>query len=265
MSAPGENVMAEGKTLERRVVAKLTWRILPLIFLSYLVAVLDRANVSYASVQMNASLGFSAAVYGLGVGLFCALVFMCGNAVTYSAPKLLMQATGWSLGSVGFFAALTNIPTVIVMLAVCWHSDLRRAPHLHMGAMTALSALGALGMALAFKSPPGTAIVAMLAAHCLFNTASTVVGPLTMPAASATLHPASRAVAFAAINTISQVGNFLGPVLWGYAATRTGSFQFGLNAIAFILLVPLGLILVMRQRGERRPGRNGQLASIRSA
>ena len=58
------------KSLERRVIAKLSRRILPLIFLSYLVAVLDRANISFASVQMNADLGFSAAVYGFGAGVF---------------------------------------------------------------------------------------------------------------------------------------------------------------------------------------------------
>ena len=58
------------QSMERRVIAKLSWRILPLIFLSYLVAVMDRANISYASVQMNASLGFSAAVYGFGAGVF---------------------------------------------------------------------------------------------------------------------------------------------------------------------------------------------------
>ncbi len=61
------------------------------------------------------------------------------------------------------------------------------------------------------------------------------------------LHPANRAVAIAAINTIGQVGNFLGPVLWGYAADRTGSFQLGLDVIPFILLAPLGLILAMHR------------------
>ena len=58
------------QSIERRVIAKLSWRILPLIFLSYMIAVMDRANISYASVQMNASLGFSAAVYGFGAGVF---------------------------------------------------------------------------------------------------------------------------------------------------------------------------------------------------
>lgn len=420
---------------ERRVINRISLRILPLIFLSYLVAVLDRANISYASVQMNASLGFSAAVYGLGAGLFfvgyslfeipsnlllirfgarrwiarimltwgvisglmafvhtpvqfyamrfllgvaeagfypgvmlylsqwfpsaflcravsrfyianpisfmlmgsiagllmdldgslgvagwqwmlliesipalvtaallllflpdrietthwlspaekdwllhhhaadhaavgavqhdfwrtlrnpvvlgfgltCALVFMCNNAVSYSVPKMLTQATGWSIGEVGFAAALTQIPVIVAMLLVSWHSDRHRVPHLHIAAMIALNAVGALGMAWAFGAGPGQAIAGILVSYCLFNAAGSVVGTLAMPSASTMLHPANRPVAFAAINTIAQVGNFLGPVLWGQAANATGSFQLALNALPLVLLLPLGLILLMHR------------------
>ena len=40
------------QSIERRVIAKLSWRILPLIFLSDMIAVMDRANISYASDLM---------------------------------------------------------------------------------------------------------------------------------------------------------------------------------------------------------------------
>lgn len=49
---------------------KSFWRIIPLILLAYLFAYLDRVNVSFAATDMNADLGFSATVYGLGGGLF---------------------------------------------------------------------------------------------------------------------------------------------------------------------------------------------------
>jgi MFS transporter, ACS family, tartrate transporter len=51
------------------VVAAL-WHILPLILLSYLCAYMDRVNVSFAAIQMNVDLSFSATIYGLGGGLF---------------------------------------------------------------------------------------------------------------------------------------------------------------------------------------------------
>jgi ACS family tartrate transporter-like MFS transporter len=49
---------------------KAFWRIIPLILVAYLFAYLDRVNVSFAATDMNADLGFSATVYGLGGGLF---------------------------------------------------------------------------------------------------------------------------------------------------------------------------------------------------
>lgn len=49
---------------------KVYRRILPLICLAYLCAYMDRVNVSFASVQMNVDLQFSATIYGLGGGLF---------------------------------------------------------------------------------------------------------------------------------------------------------------------------------------------------
>lgn len=49
---------------------KAMWRIIPLILVAYLFAYLDRVNVSFAATDMNADLGFSATVYGLGGGLF---------------------------------------------------------------------------------------------------------------------------------------------------------------------------------------------------
>ena len=53
----------------RSTVAKISWRILPLIGLGYLVSLMDRINVSFAALQMNADLGFSASIYGFGAGL----------------------------------------------------------------------------------------------------------------------------------------------------------------------------------------------------
>lgn len=54
----------------RSAMRKALWRILPLILLSYLCANMDRINVSFAAIQMNVDLGFSATIYGLGGGLF---------------------------------------------------------------------------------------------------------------------------------------------------------------------------------------------------
>ena len=41
-------------------------RLIPFLFLLYIVAYLDRINVGFAALQMNQALGFSARTYGLG-------------------------------------------------------------------------------------------------------------------------------------------------------------------------------------------------------
>jgi ACS family tartrate transporter-like MFS transporter len=49
---------------------KASLRLLPLFGLGYGVAYMDRVNISFASLQMNQDLHFSATAYGLGGGLF---------------------------------------------------------------------------------------------------------------------------------------------------------------------------------------------------
>jgi ACS family tartrate transporter-like MFS transporter len=56
--------------LERSAYRKASLRILPLIALGYGAAYIDRVNISFASLQMNRDLKFSATVYGFGAGLF---------------------------------------------------------------------------------------------------------------------------------------------------------------------------------------------------
>jgi MFS transporter, ACS family, tartrate transporter len=49
---------------------KVTLRLIPFLFLLYIVAWLDRVNVGFAGLQMNADLGFSSAAFGFGSGVF---------------------------------------------------------------------------------------------------------------------------------------------------------------------------------------------------
>jgi ACS family tartrate transporter-like MFS transporter len=55
-----------GQRARRRV----AYRLLPFVFLLYIVNYVDRVNVSFANLRMSADLGFSDRVYGLGVGMF---------------------------------------------------------------------------------------------------------------------------------------------------------------------------------------------------
>jgi ACS family tartrate transporter-like MFS transporter len=61
--------------MEEAVVRRLTWRLVPFLFLLYIVAYLDRINVGFAALQMQQQLAFTDAVYGLGAGMFFAGYF----------------------------------------------------------------------------------------------------------------------------------------------------------------------------------------------
>ena len=49
---------------------KVTLRLIPFLFLCYVLNYIDRLNVGFAQLQMRSDLGFSDTVYGIGVGLF---------------------------------------------------------------------------------------------------------------------------------------------------------------------------------------------------
>jgi len=63
VTSPGELDIAP-------VLAKARRRLIPFLFLLYIVAYLDRINVGFAALQMNRALGFSATTYGFGAGIF---------------------------------------------------------------------------------------------------------------------------------------------------------------------------------------------------
>ena len=56
--------------LNTTTLKKINKKIIPFIVLCYFVANLDKTNISIAALQMNADLGLTATMYGLGVGIF---------------------------------------------------------------------------------------------------------------------------------------------------------------------------------------------------
>jgi MFS family permease len=58
------------------VFKKIAWRFMPLLFICYVVAYLDRVNVGFAKLTMLSDLGFSDAAYGVGAGIFFIGYFM---------------------------------------------------------------------------------------------------------------------------------------------------------------------------------------------
>ena len=69
--------------------SRITWRLMPLLFVSYVVAYIDRINVGFAKLQLREAIGVDDAVfgsvYGLGAGLFFLGYFL------FEVPSNLMM------------------------------------------------------------------------------------------------------------------------------------------------------------------------------
>jgi ACS family tartrate transporter-like MFS transporter len=57
-------------SLAERTVSRIKWRLLPFLGVLYVVSYLDRVNVSFAKLTMNASIGIDDATYAFGAGIF---------------------------------------------------------------------------------------------------------------------------------------------------------------------------------------------------
>ena len=85
MLADGRMAAPPGAT----ALSKISWRLLPLIGIGYGIAYMDRVNISFAALRMNADLHFSATLYGLGGGLF-----FLGYALFEIPSNLLLVRVG---------------------------------------------------------------------------------------------------------------------------------------------------------------------------
>lgn len=61
---------------EKKTIRKVTRRIIPLLFLLYIISYLDRANVGYAALEMNEALGLTSKMFGLVTGIFLLVIFL---------------------------------------------------------------------------------------------------------------------------------------------------------------------------------------------
>jgi ACS family tartrate transporter-like MFS transporter len=95
----------------RAALRKASLRLLPLIAIGYGIAYMDRLNISFAALQMNRDLHFSASVYGFGAGLF----FLSYSACEVPSNLLLVRfgARRW-LARIMFTWGLLSIGTLFV-------------------------------------------------------------------------------------------------------------------------------------------------------
>lgn len=162
MAANPDTIGAEG-----RAYPKIVRRLIPFMMLLYLVSFLDRVNVGFAALTMNADLGFTPEIYGWGAGIFFlgyflfevpsnlvlekvgARLWICRIMVTWG---LISAATAFASGQTSFFvlrfllgaAEAGFLPGMILYLGYWFPASIRaRYIALFMAAVPLASAIGA--------------------------------------------------------------------------------------------------------------------------
>jgi ACS family tartrate transporter-like MFS transporter len=106
------NPQAVSRSLEISTIRKVRMRIIPFIFLLYIVAVLDRVNIGFAALTMNKELGITAEQFGLLAG-----IFFIGYFLFEIPSNLMLHKVGariWiariliSWGIISFLTALSH-------------------------------------------------------------------------------------------------------------------------------------------------------------
>jgi len=69
--------LAEPVVAAEVLMRKVIRRIIPFIFVCYVVSYLDRINVGFAALQMNKDIGLTPSQFGFGAGLFFIGYFVC--------------------------------------------------------------------------------------------------------------------------------------------------------------------------------------------
>jgi MFS family permease len=179
-------------------------------------------------------------------------MFFCFGLSSYGIifwiPQIVKQMSGLSNTAVGFVTALPWLAAVLVMTLVGKSSDRRNERHLHFACSFIVGAIGLLGSVLV-ADPIVAMIFIGLGAVGIWSGLGVfwTMPPLlfTGPAAAGCL---------ALINSIGNLGGFVGPYMMGLARSSTGGFSTGLIGLAvFLVAGAVAAILLKRSTRPRLP------------
>src|SRR5687768_16078877 len=94
-------------TVEQSAKSKFRWRVLAPIVLLIILSSLDRVNISFAALQMNADIGIGPEAYGLAVGMFFVGYLLFQFPSTWVLTRF--GARRWIAGCVGIWGTVATM------------------------------------------------------------------------------------------------------------------------------------------------------------
>lgn len=226
--------MANEPSFEDRTYAKVDWRLIPFLFLCYILAYLDRVNVGFAKLQMLSDLGLSEAAFATGAGIFFVGYFLLevpsnlclkrfgartwiarimiswglvSSAMMFVRLPTIVKAFGVKgYLATGLITALPYAVAVVGMILLSRHSD--RTGERRMHYVLNVTA-GGIGLVLS------GIFAAKLVLAMIFLSIGTlgVIGsmPLFWPVPSTFLAGTAAAAGIGVVNSVGNLGGYIGP------------------------------------------------------
>jgi ACS family tartrate transporter-like MFS transporter len=173
--------------------------------------------------------------------LIITAAYVFNNFTFYSLlfwlPTMMKRLTGFSDARVGMLGALPYIALFLAMLSLGWHSDKKLERRWHVAAAVLLAAAGFFGLVMHPHSFPLLLLLFTVA------TVGNSYLPVLWAMPTEYLCKSSAAAAVGMINAIGSIPGFVGPYLFGYLSTKSGSFFPGLTVLIFTALAGGLLIL----------------------
>lgn len=198
----------------------------------------------------------------LSVGYFS---WMCGyygivmflpTLVTEMSKSLSMTVIGWVIGVMYLFAA-------IIMYLNGLHSDKTNERRYHVAVCLVVSAIGMVGSLYAAQV---NVVLGLLIYAVALAGAYGAYSPFwAIPPAYLSGPAAAAGIAF--INSVGNLGGFMGPYVMGYISTVTGVFNAGMLFLAACMVVSAVVITVfVKQTGKAlREDENGHDQDVKQA
>jgi ACS family tartrate transporter-like MFS transporter len=156
-------------------------------------------------------------------------------------PTILKRATGLPNLAVTSIAAMPYVVGLALMLWIGWHSDLTGERRWHTA--TPLFLCGAfLVLAVGFRAHTWVSLGALIVA----GACTTAFMPSFWALPATVLTESAAAASIGLINSVGNIGGFVGPYALGYLGTQTHSFTWGLICLVVSLLASGALVLTLR-------------------
>jgi ACS family tartrate transporter-like MFS transporter len=193
-------------------------------------AQIEGAHVTFAAAARSPRLWALALLY------FCLIIAFYG--VSFWLPQILQSETTLSSPTVVLLSAIPYCAAALGMVIIGIHSDRTGERRWHV-AVPAL--IGALGFVLTVVAPPTVVFSLMTLSIAAFGIWG-ALGPFwTLPPSF--LRGTAAAGGIAIVNSVGNLGGFVGPSLVGYVRDSTGSFGGGLLALAIGLVAAAAIAL----------------------